>query len=165
MVRHVHILVLGARWSCWWRPAARSCSRKRLDQRGPGGGGPGIGGGLPLRKLELEQEAGSANRPNSSCSNIAKIHAHSYVERAQWARRQAQRQAMDAIPFSEPAVRAAMRDDGGGRGGISRCSRLACPEGEIYGLLGRTSGTATEDSCRSRGANEGAARPPSSAGA
>ena len=98
MVRHVHILVLSTVVVLVAAGGAKLFSQAP-GPRGPGGGGPGIGGGLPLRELELTE----AQREQAQ--QLMQQHreaTRTLVERAQ-AARVAQRQAMDAIPFSEPA--------------------------------------------------------------
>ena len=72
--------------------------------RGPRGGGPGIGRGLPLRELELTDAQREQVR---QLMEQQRESSRALFERAQ-AARVAQRQAIDAIPFSESAVRTAM---------------------------------------------------------
>ena len=128
MVRHVHILVLSTVVVLVAAGGAKLFSQAP-GPRGPGGGGPGIGGGLPLHELELTE----AQREQAQ--QLVQQHreaTRTLVERAQSAR-QAQRQAMDAIPFSEPAVRAAMAAMAEVEADLAvQQARL---QGEIYGLL------------------------------
>ena len=128
MVRHVHILVLSTVVVLVAAGGAKLFSQAP-GPRGPGGGGPGIGGGLPLRELELTE----AQREQAQ--QLVQQHreaTRTLVERAQSAR-QAQRQAMDAIPFSEPAVRTAMAAMAEVEADLAvQQARL---QGEIYGLL------------------------------
>jgi protein CpxP len=102
MVRHVHIFILSTVVALVAAGGAMVFAQGP-GSRGPRGGGPGIGGGLPLRELELTE----AQR--QQVQQLVQQHretTRALFERAQ-AARVAQRQAMEAIPFNESQVRAA----------------------------------------------------------
>jgi len=97
--------------------------------RGPRGGGPGIGGDLPLRALDLTE----AQRAQVQ----QLVQQHREATRALFERvrtsREAQRQAMEAIPFDESSIRAA-------RSAVAEVEadlavQQARLQGEIHGLL------------------------------
>ena len=97
--------------------------------RGPRGGGPGIGRGLPLREIELTDAQREQVR---QLTQQQRESSRALFERAQ-AARVAQRQAMDATPFNEPAVRAAMAAMAEVEADLAvQEARL---QSEIYGLL------------------------------
>lgn len=97
--------------------------------RGPRGGGPGIGQGLPLRELGLTDAQREQVR---QLMEQQRESSRTLFERAQTAR-VAQRQAIDAVPFSEPAVRAAMAAVAEVEADLAvQEARL---QTEIYGLL------------------------------
>ena len=97
--------------------------------RGPRGDGQGIGGGLPLRELELTE----AQR--AQVQQLTQQHreaTRAVFERAQTVR-EAQRQAMEALPFNESSVRAAMAAVAEVEADLAvQQARL---QGEIHGLL------------------------------
>jgi Spy/CpxP family protein refolding chaperone len=102
MVRHVHILILSTVLVLVAAGGAILFAQGP-GPRGPRGGGPGMGGGLPLRALELTE----AQR--AQVQQLVQQHreaTRALVERAQ-AARAAERQAMEAIPFNESQIRAA----------------------------------------------------------
>ena len=97
--------------------------------RGSRGGGPGIGRGLPLREIELTDAQRDQVR---QLMEQQRESSRALFERAR-AARIAQQQAIDAIPFSEPAVRAAMAASAEVEADLAvQEARL---QNEIYGLL------------------------------
>jgi protein CpxP len=108
MFRRFHIFTLSALVVI--AAGGAMASAQGAGPGGPRGGGPGIGrggpgGGLPLRELGL------TDAQRDQVQQLTQQHreqTRALFERAR-AARQAQRQAMDAVPFNEQQIRAAMQ--------------------------------------------------------
>ena len=83
---------------------------QRPGVRGPRGGGPGFGPGGPQAGLELRAlDLTDAQREQvRQLTQQQREQTRALLERAR-AAREAQRQAVEAIPFNEPQVRAALQ--------------------------------------------------------